>query len=87
MPKKKNDTFFSQGKIYRAHSHSRIDSILVPENLEADMESVGIGERILSVHAPVFVECVEWTDNLENKVWRLNNWLLESSGLEEQIQH
>lgn len=67
------------------NSYSRIDFILLSENLLPNIGTVTIGNRILSDHAPVTIEWKVNSKSYKSRGWRLNNLMLEAVGLEEQI--
>lgn len=67
-------------------TQSRIEYLLVTENIEIDWGSSGIGECTMSDHAPEFAEWIRGEQTLQSRFWKLNNYLLAFTGLEEQMR-
>lgn len=80
---KRDYTFYSHWR----KTHPWIDFILAIKGIVDKLTSLCLGTQSLSDHAPV---TVEWNEELtypKSRILRLNNFLLESSGLANLVEN
>lgn len=79
---KRDYTFYS----HQHTTYSSIDFVFTSENLSHKIDSPQIGLRTLLDHAPMLVILRVSSGTRRSLLWRLNNYLLESPGLQEYIE-